>query len=272
MIKLVHRSNWNKRVKTFSWILQPKRQCVKMSSSSKRKRTNAPILDSSTDNDIIGYPFNGSDDSHIDPDFQIEKKSRNVSKRNQTLHMKPKLTRKQRIERLKQKSAKFELSKQLANVSTDPRAVSVLNESQMPSSIIFENHDHLFNDDKEEDKHGSSSCTSLSESLHIVSDDGPGVNNPVMTTLLEMQQQIVELTKTVNILRKQVTRIEIKSSKTNGDAGDDAFMQSMDFDLSLSKENLPLKSCVEVNDLELKLRHEPQYGNKLVITINKLVA
>lgn len=84
---------------------------------------------------------------------------------------------------------------------------------------------------------------------------------------------IADMNRELVLLRKQVARIELKQISwpvgNDGNArhsnnvvigSDDLF----DFDTSLAKEGLPLKTCVEINDFEMKLKKEPQYKLKIV--------
>lgn len=233
--------------------------------SRKRKSPTSSVQEShfSSDESRIEDPFANSDDDK-DMDYQLPKKSRNLKSKSAVVKSKlllgktkpkepKKLTAKERIDRLKRKTHIF-------NKNQSPSQHTDSGEPQTSEAHIFENHDHMF---EEEENDPISSVQLISQQNEARSNTM--LQDPVMDSILEMQSQIAELTNTMNLLRKQMSRIEMKSfsqaSMTPCGIESDVFM---DLDASLAEYNLPLKTCVEINELELKLKNDSQYRNKLV--------
>lgn len=104
------------------------------------------------------------------------------------------------------------------------------------------------------------------------------ISNSLYDLMLDMRGQILDLNKSVTLLRKQVARLELKTTGwpigSDGKAcmipkssEVDASLDSsdlLDFESLLAQEGLPMGTCVEVNEFEAKLRQDSQYRIKLV--------
>lgn len=104
------------------------------------------------------------------------------------------------------------------------------------------------------------------------------ISNSLYDLLLDLRGQILDLNKSVTLLRKQVARLELKTTGwpigSDGKAcmipkssEVDASLDSsdlLDFESLLAQEGLPMGTCVEVNAFEAKLRRDSQYRIKLV--------
>lgn len=97
-------------------------------------------------------------------------------------------------------------------------------------------------------------------------------SNRVLSVMNDMQNQLVDLGKNVTLLRKQLARLELKSiGWPIGDDGKAKMANTaieaddlINFDSLLSNEGLPLKTVVETNDFEIKLRDNPNFKSKIV--------
>lgn len=137
-------------------------------------------------------------------------------------------------------------------------------------STMFSNHDHLFGNDDNCAKRAlghQNDEGNERENIFLSSENNIAERRSTSTdccqqsykSILAIESQIVELTKVVNLMRKQMSRIELKSMVSPQD--EDVLS---DFESSLANENLPLKTCIEVNDFEAKLRNNSEYRNKMV--------
>lgn len=202
------------------------------------------------------------------------------------------LTARERIERLKRKTS---LYKQTSNtdvpvvqtnsieseVRTQPETSSVETSEQ----VTFQNHDNLFDQVEISDK-SITSPVNLQNSVHediidLEFEPPPPteifgstheLNNEILESIRILQGQFTDLTSSITLLRKQVSRIEMKTMATplngvtsrvsGGSTIDPDFLD--DFDDSMAKEGFPFNTCVEINDFENKLRNDSQYRNKMV--------
>lgn len=82
--------------------------------------------------------------------------------------------------------------------------------------------------------------------------------------ILGLQSQISDLNKSVLLLRKQVARVELKSVNLGSVNAAVQPEELLDFESMLAGEGLPLKTCVETNDFENKLRNDTDFRKKIV--------
>lgn len=160
---------------------------------------------------------------------------------------------------------------------------------QAPVNENFENLDHMFNTKKsvhgrensDEPKiHASSSENGLKKSeiplenesllsVDLMLDEKDFQIESSMNMIMDMRDSIKELLCTVNSLRKQVARIEMKSSgvPSTDSSGFQITIPSelfFDFDNTLAGEGFPISTCVELNDFERKLKNDTKYREKIV--------
>lgn len=217
---------------------------------------------------------------------------------------KPKpLTASQRIARLKRKSA------MLKAAISQPKAMAIQKDQpqgdalRVDSNQTTENLDHMFdsivNVDSSSGKSDDalngaaahhSSIISVEESVihndeSVIQIDEPSKsdvsreNFNMVQLMLQMQNQMNDLGHSVTILRKQLARIEVKSShmcscttrvsnslSSNSLSSADVEGVLFDFDGALSREGLPLDACIKVNEFEIKLRSD-EFRNKMVSMI-----
>lgn len=120
-------------------------------------------------------------------------------------------------------------------------------------------------------RHFASSSVILVPSTPHVVQTSQGNSNSV-EIMLQMQNQITDLAHEIKTLRMQVARVEMKSmqmcscANLSRPGSSNSLIDSdmlLDFEGTLSREGLPLKTCVEINDFELKLRTD-EYRTKMV--------
>lgn len=230
-------------------------------------------------------PFHTSSDEK-DPDFQLPKKPHILQK-------KVTLTKRDRIEKLKKRITQKYSNKKMESVAKPTvetndftneviinlDASTSANNNNTEADIITKNYDDLFGDDIHQD----------SPIIEPVSKEFPNCDkeNPVnesetnsfdklFALMLELQNQIHDQNKDLQLLRKQVSRMELKTigwpidskgmARFSGSSTDVIVGPEdlINFEATLAKEGLPIKTCVEINDLEMKLRREPEYKSKLV--------
>lgn len=187
-----------------------------------------------------------------------------------------KLTRHERIERLKKISEKYDTN--LPRSSSSQQTNSQMEIAQ-ENDVKISNINHLFADNEvlsNEDgvEKGGEVLAELQLPIHqIVQEENFHVTkDPVMRIMLKIQGQIEALTDEVTLLRRQVCRVELKaagmSSSTDGNGGSNASViiekDLLDFKRTLREHGLPLETCVETNDFEQKLRQDADYRNKIV--------
>lgn len=265
-------------------------------------RLNFNICDKTSSDEENRDPFKSSGNEN-DPDYQLPKKPRgqkshvrkvkaksNARKANSDA-VKKRLTPQERLARLKQKIAlrnsttqndstavssnlirfdsQIDKNKENGNNRSTmethqvpPRATS----TPTPAATSFDNHDHLFDD--VQIGHGGSKICSYSWEKEPEKIGIPLKNESSSETIgviFEIRDFIVELTSNVNSLRKQVSRLEMKT--LGGPACNTFDYQPeilLDFDASLAREGLPISTCVELNEFEINLRQDSKYREKIV--------
>lgn len=252
---------------------------------------------SSSDEDDCRDPFKCSD-SENDPDYHVPKKAR-TDKSNPILKGTKKLTPHDRIARLKRKT---HMRKDAQNVvwssvnahSTNPinlicstsSAENVKNNideelSKSPKASgdtatgsSFQNFDHLFDCEKGIDltaKTESNVPAKTVENVPMCIDnyEPNAPNSVIFEVILGLRDKMDDMANNVSLLRKQVSRLEMKTLGGPAQNNDDDQMpiQSkhlVDFDATLAEEGLPFTTCVEFNAFEEKLRHDTKYKEKMV--------
>lgn len=264
----------------------PKRIC--------REKTYAVFeSDSSSNGSMEKDPFHSSDDDK-DLDYQCETKKGRTTHQNKKTVSKPKpayvtnkrLTPSQRIARLKRKTAVFDSITQSKGI----RKESVVSTNKSQVNVAPENLDQMFDKIQNGDNDMSNEIASIGKNTDyiIYSNEINGTGNAVaehfflndssltsarhenfnlVEMMLEMRTQMTDLANNVTILRKQVSRVEMKGLQMNSRSQSSSnFIDSdllYDFEGALSREGLPFQTCVEVNDFEKKLRNE-DYRKKMV--------
>lgn len=218
-----------------------------------------------------------SDKNSNNPDFQVQskKKPRLIEKSTN------KLSRKERIERVKKFSQKHNQMKK----PDTPLSISDSNKNNGHNSrgVDLVNYDSIFTDkslfcvedalkfpsestDPAPDHPSSSVLLQSLEMEQLLQTET--VSSPVVDLLLNLKEKVCDLNKNVTLLRKQVSRVELKTSGWpagwNGPSQNICSDDLLDFESLLEKENLPCKTCVEINELEAKLRADTKYRSKLV--------
>lgn len=257
----------------------------------RRCKTGSKYMDESTSSDGNDEPFKPSDDEK-DRDYQQPlKKPRYDHKRKAPLtkkissdraqaHSSKPLTAAQRIMRLKMKTMSNNNNKnamtsenEINNPTTSQQTVNVC-QSQ---TVKFENHDHLFDvssNASSERTHGQQTVENFERENRFFQSENNFDEHQVTSdccqktseSILLMNHQIIDLTNAVNLMRKQLARIEMKSMEfsraTSSGVIDGEVL--LDFETTLANESLPLRTCVEINNFELRLRNDPGYRNKMV--------
>lgn len=246
--------------------------CVSRNCNALKGMTSQNVSNSGSESESDQDPFKGAAESENDPDYQLPKKPR-VEKNQKKVRKQ--LSNHERLKRLKSRiSTKYGAAPVLNNGENDRSAAneicideicfdslfeSIPIEEALHESIIAIEHDSLIakNDN----------ATKTVNQIEIES----AISEP--DRFLELCDMIADMNRELVLLRKQVARIELKQmswpvgndgnvrhSNNVAIGSDDLF----DFDTSLAKEGLPLKTCVEMNDFEKKLKNEPQYKLKIV--------
>lgn len=228
-------------------------------------------------------PFHDSDNDK-DPDFiPPPNKIRKTSQAKLATKRKP--TKRDRIQRLKEiavKYARFSTNSKNENVQPSAPVQSAVQEQRITTQnvpetpvIVQQNFDYLFDIDNETEFRTSERDV-VTEISQAPSENC--VDQSSNDIIVDMRDHILNLINEVTLLRKQVARIEMKTSFPIGQSlitdsttrnlnnglnvveSDDL----LDFDSTLAREGLPLKNFTETNDFEFKLRSEPQYRTKIV--------
>lgn len=203
-----------------------------------------------------------------------------------------KLTAAQRIARLKQKTEQYGtangIQKHFVPLSNDATP------SPATNKISTENLDHLFDQVQESGNDvnvGSSSsqngdslysnetindaitgAKAENESVASIRASLPFQDGHMVKLMLEMRDQMNDFGHSVTMLRKQIARVEVKCSQLGSGMGNSRLRISpnlidsdmlFDFDGALTREGLPFKAVVEVNDFEKNLASE-EYRLKMV--------
>lgn len=192
------------------------------------------------------------------------------------------LTAKQRLARLKQKFSPAELSIESAhnpnpvsqnvnddnNKSDDPQ-LKLENAEPTGKDPSFGSYDHLFDYSNFE---LLNSETKPNEPVIVENSSGScsttsGSQNATLDAVLQLKDMMTEIVTNLTLVRKQICRLEMKSMGAGaavvpGNPIDVEIL--LDLDAALAKEGLPIKTCVELNDFEKKLRRDTNYRAKLV--------
>lgn len=256
----------------------------------KKKPNNGHVTESSSDEDVFKVSDDEDKDKNYDPPPPKKFRSR--------------LERLQKLRRLTEEKKKKQKSpvgcqsntQTVSNVLTpivQPNSQITSNETTpavQPSSQIipsapivnFDNLDDYFGNGGFGDECAQliaesppPNCPNENEktvSRTLFSTDEPTsieTLSRIMDVVQEMSGRITDLTNNVNLLRKQVSRIELKSMHASNvvrGSSDNLHFDSdalLDLDSALDREGLPLKTCVEINDFEKKLR-DTQFRSKMV--------
>lgn len=231
-------------------------------------KTKSSVMDSAED-DLEQDPYHDLDGER-DPNFELP-----VAK-------KPRINRKRiplRQQRIKQ------LQKRIREKYSSNQNIDITNSNhehlQEHQSSSLELYDDLLSTSKVEmiDDQTNSTNKSHSEPTEAIPSTHLQMNsNPVFDLISDLQGQISELNNNVMLLRKQVSRVELKTigwpvgsdgrvRMPNGSQCPSVSVDSddlLDFESLLAREGLPIATCVELNELELKLRNEQPYRTQLV--------
>lgn len=86
--------------------------------------------------------------------------------------------------------------------------------------------------------------------------------------MLDMRDSINDLKPTVQSLRKQMARMEMKSLGIAASNTSDPKMMTPDLfcnsDATLATEGFPIATCIELNEFEVKLKTDCKYREKMV--------
>lgn len=251
-------------------------------------------LESDSSGSMERDPFHSSGDD-ADLDFVLPPNKKPATHRNDKKVDKPKkgvgakakkeLTAAQRIQRLKRKTALFisptqskvEQNDLLVPAHTNGDFSPLVNVSQL--SLVSEDIDQLFDQIHNGDNDTANESATIGKNIDYsigagnstvavpaLSPTSAAPANPdLVKMLLELKAQMVDLTNNVTILRKQVSRVELKSSNSRAQSLNNLIDTDLlfDFEGALSREGLPFKTCIEVNYFERKLRDE-EYRKKMV--------
>lgn len=244
-------------------------------------------------NDVSKDPYHDSDDGQ-DPNFEPQppKKIRHSKK---VIPLKKGPTRRERLERLNRISQKYNSK---TNLSKSPNAILPNSSNQRisndddDSNNALANYDVLFIDDvKTYDvnenafsrvaTHSQVQITEQQSFTPVPAPTSAQPQNdlcPLVDMVLDLQGKISDLNNNVMLLRKQVSRVELKtigwpigldgrahvisngSEEVNAVGSEDL----LDLESLLAREGLPKTTCIEINDLEARLRSDNQYRTKLV--------
>lgn len=254
--------------------------------------TNSYENSSSEENDRD--PFETSDDAN-DPDYQAPKKPRLMLEPSGVLKQlfgknRRNLTAQQRIARINKKYKPTSTLKQLdlahssnqmdfaepnnkiddsSNSQTTANQIELSKVEKFESVGLFDNHDHFF--DFENIDHGKGVKYGPEPTGTSLTNESPATNEVIMGMLLKLQDSHDELLGKVDLLRKQVSRLEMKSlglsTANKSDSQISIPIQPehlLDFDATLAQEGLPIGTCVELNEFEMKLKRDSEYKEKLV--------
>lgn len=214
-------------------------------------------------------PFHSSDNED-DATYQPEKKRKCEKKEAELISLssimgdyfkpKSKLTPRQRLKRL---NAKFEQKKTPSEIKSN-RIQTVAAAETDASQIIANNYDVFFDAKEAQQMHSvkTDDPTVVPSSAH---DDN--VQKRILNLMLGLQDGISVLKTDLQMMRRQIARLEMKSMGCGQTTTNEMRIQPellLDFDASLAKEGLPIGTCVELNELEIKLRQDTKLREKLV--------
>lgn len=175
-------------------------------------------------------------------------------------------TRKQRLARLDRISEKY-ARKSL--IEPNKNSVEQDKIQEKPTNSQIENFDALFD-----------LCTN--ENIPPIENNAPSIEvQPVASVMepaesilnaaiLKMQIQMEELVRSNNLIRKQLCRLELKSfagPSSNINVNSD---ELLDLQEALAQQGLPLKSKIEVDNFETKLRNQKEFRRKTISLLSAL--
>lgn len=171
---------------------------------------------------------------------------------------KSKLTKKQRLERLK---AKFGKKKTPSESTSSSRIATVSGSQTDASEMISNNYDALF--DAEEAQH------SVKTEQTVIPSSAPNddVQKRILDLIFGLRDGMNVLQADMQTMRRQLARLEMKSMGCGQTSSNEMRIQPellIDFDASLAKEGLPIRTCVELNEMEIQLRQDTKLREKLV--------
>lgn len=284
--------------------------------AKKRKQQDLELGFSGSDSD----PFADGDDSMRDADYQPSPKKvkkvktvlNNAEKLNRKQKPPRKLTPRERIERLNQKTLKNFVaviakpslqserpqSKDLSVPAAQSQLTSSSSSDEQSSSSsqttnqnpLLNNHDDFFSGINDEivcldashqaQEVLSTSPTEKSPQIDTASDCANGSSDSNFRFILNcVEKNFTFLREEILCLRKQVARIEMKSSSTRFEqnAANPSEEACLNFESTLAAEGLPIKSMDGVHSLERRLEESSfdmmPYSSKLVrkIQLNELI-
>lgn len=250
-------------------------------------------------------PFENGDDSERDQNYTPSPKKRKVH--SEKLKLKTTkdrvLTPKERIMRLKNKTEKYEANKQSSNsVSAENSAIN------KTATKGLHNYDAFFvgvqstsvnNSNLDPGKANSSTSNtsvtilqeevtnseaiSLSHKMDSICElstterfkESSNMENSQMARmLLSLVAKVEQLTDEVHSMRRQMARMEAKSTLNSTENGASRIMDReesvfLNYDASLLAEGLPVRNVDDVERLETKLKQQP-YRQKLVMPMMDL--
>lgn len=267
-----------------------------LSRKSKKPTTFSVNLDDLDDvDDVNKDPYHDSDDGQ-DPDF-VPKPSKKKRPSEKQFHLRKAPTRRERLDRLKRISQKYKsnenVTKSQSSIIQNPTHKNISNGDRSDA-----NFDSLFSDDVQINDMDSR-LNETNHSLHLIQEVQPpspvqatttalsdirlppqaqNALCPLVDMVLDLQGKISDLNNNVILLRKQVSRVELKTIGwpigldgrahviSNGLEEVSAVCSEdlLDFESLLARDGLPKTTCVEINELEAKLRSDLQYRTKLV--------
>lgn len=223
-------------------------------------------------------PFKVSADED-DEDFQPPpptKKARSEPSKSQKAIKTTRLTAAQRLNRLTQKFKMKGSSTTSANakstIQTDfvtKKGESIDNKEKslsIETGPSFGTYDNYFDteDFKVNITETEPSKTQLTEEIQSCEPE-----NALLNLFSGLKDQLNDVMANVTLLRKQVSRLELKAvgvpvlghSEPNMNIDQEIML---DLDAAFTKEGLPISLCVELNQFEGKLRQDNQFKEKMV--------
>lgn len=271
--------------------------------ANKRKQQDSELGFSGSDSD----PFADGDDSMRDADYQPPPKKaqkektvlNNAEKPSRKQKPPRKLTPRERIDRLNRKTLKnfivVKAKPSLQNETPQSKDLPIsAAQSQLPSSSssdeqsqttnqnpLLNNHDDFFSGINDEvvcldaSHHSqvllSTSSTEKSPQIGTASDCANDLSASNFRFILNcVEKNFTFLREEILCLRKQVARIELKSTSSNFEknAANPSEEACLNFESTLAAEGLPIKSIDGVHALEKRLKQSSfdmiSYSSKLV--------
>lgn len=233
---------------------------------------------------------NSIDCDDRDPDFIPPlKKFPKTNKAKSKAAIKTRPTKQERLQRLKKISEKYGRFSGEKIVQPEIVEQHVALEQPMTTQQDTENLVNISNFDDLFDIYENTKVEIIEKDVVTEPSQVPSINcvdENFTDSNVDVKNHIINLVNIVTLLRKQVARIEFKiSSYPNGQSMTDNTARYsnnglnveaddlLDFDSTLAREGLPLKTCVEANDFDFKLGNQPQYRTKVVcifVILNKI--